>query len=205
MRLRVAESIVRGKEKLAVSVDLPVSQPGKRALAYGAQEAERLNRSHIGTEHLLVGLFREGKIAGRPNHWPSRVSRWQDCGRKQRGQFLQRRTFHRYLDPTSAAPAPNGARNPRTRGSETRGVPQQFRNLTALAAEGRLGPLIGREREMERTIRILSRRYRKNPVLLGGPASGKQRSFKDWLSELQKTLCPPSWRKGRSWVSMPRL
>src|SRR5882757_2243901 len=55
------DALMPTSEKVATSVDLPVSQPSKRVLAYAAEESERLNQKHIGTEHLLIGLLREEK------------------------------------------------------------------------------------------------------------------------------------------------
>jgi len=59
VRRRIEESIPPAKDTIATSVDLPVSKPCQRAMAYGAEEAERLSHAHIGTEHLLAGLIRE--------------------------------------------------------------------------------------------------------------------------------------------------
>jgi ATP-dependent Clp protease ATP-binding subunit ClpC len=168
MRRRIEESIVRGKEKLAVSVDLPFSQPCKRALAYGAEEAERLKQSHIGPEHLLVGLFREEKSLA------AQIMAAQGLTLAK----LRVEAARTASPPPDLPPRPQGyvrsaGAGPGPYFGERPDVGQQFRNLTALAGEGLLGPLIGRERELERITRILSRRTRRNPVLIGEPGVGK--------------------------------
>jgi ATP-dependent Clp protease ATP-binding subunit ClpC len=151
IREQVEKQFVR-REKISTSVDLPLSHQCKRALAYGAEEAERLNHKHIATEHLFLGLLREKDCAA------SKVMVENGVTASKLKHEVAR------LSPAGAPAATPGPASPRLAGS---------RDLIAAAGNASLGPLIGRERELDRTIQILSRRTRNNPVLIGEPGVGK--------------------------------
>src|SRR5471030_1619556 len=140
------------REKVSTSVDLPLSHECKRVLAYGAEEAERLNHKHIGTEHLLLGLLREEKcFAAEILH--------------ERGLRLS--TIREELARSSQEKsAPQ-----RQRASSL--LTEFSRDLTQAAMDGQLDPLVGRDGELERVIQILCRRTKNNPVLIGEPGVGK--------------------------------
>lgn len=168
MRQRIEERIAPAKEKVAAAVDLPLSTPSKRVLAYGAEEAERLNHTHIGTEHLLVGLLRE------ETGLAAQVMTEQGLTLEK----LREEAAKSVPTPRGIPPLPrpsvlalSGDPIPELRERTRADLP--LRDLTALASNGLLGPLIGRERELERVIQILSRRTRKNAVLIGEPGVGK--------------------------------
>jgi ATP-dependent Clp protease ATP-binding subunit ClpC len=151
IREQVEKQFVR-REKISTSVDLPLSHQCKRALAYAAEEAERLNHKHIATEHLFLGLLREQES------FASKAMADNGVTVSRLKQEVTR------LSPTGtpgAAPVPASP------------LPAGFRDLTAAAGDAALNPLIGRERELERTVQILSRRTRNNPVLIGEPGVGK--------------------------------
>ncbi len=140
------------REKVSTSVDLPLSQECKRVLAYAAEEAERLQHKHIGTEHLLLGLLREDKsFAAEMLH--------------ERGLRLS--TIREEL---TRAQSEKASAN---RSKETSLLSEFSRDLTQAAMENQLDPLIGRESEVERVIQILCRRTKNNPVLIGEPGVGK--------------------------------
>ncbi len=143
------------REKVSTSVDLPLSNECKRVLAYAAEEAERLSHKHIGTEHLLLGLLREEKcFAAEILH--------------ERGLRLS--TIREELARTSqekTAPA----QSPRSRESSL--LAEFSRDLTQSAMDNQLDPLVGRDQELDRTIQILCRRTKNNPVLIGEPGVGK--------------------------------
>jgi ATP-dependent Clp protease ATP-binding subunit ClpC len=185
MRRRIEESIPPGKEKIAVSVDLPVSQSSKRALEYGAEEAERLNHAHIGTEHLLVGLLQE------ETELAAQIMTEQGLTLAK----LREEAAKSVPPPPDLPPLPKSylrslRAEPGLESGERPGIDQQFRDLTALAANGLLGPLIGRERELERIIRILSRRTRKNAVLIGEPGVGKTAIVEGLAQRIAKKAVP---------------
>jgi len=140
------------REKVSTSVDLPLSLECKRVLAYGAEEAERLNHEHIAVEHLLLGLLREERCVA------SKIMVENGLTSSRLKQEVVR-----------LSPASRPANGP----AHVSSPPEDPRDLTVAARNGSLSPLIGRERELERTIQILSRRTRSNPVLIGEAGVGK--------------------------------
>ena len=142
------------REKVSTSVDLPLSHECKRVLAYGAEEAERLNHKHIGTEHLLLGLLREDKcFAAEILH--------------ERGLRLSQ-IREEIARSSSEKMAPN-------RPKESSLLTEFSRDLTQAAMDGSLDPLIGRDYELDRVIQILCRRTKNNPVLIGEPGRRQDR------------------------------
>ena len=140
------------REKVSTSVDLPLSQECKRVLTSAAEEAERLQHKHIGTEHLLLGLLREEKsFAAEILH--------------ERGLRLS--TIREELGRVQSEKMSS------SRPKETSLLAEFSRDLTQAAMENQLDPLIGRENEMERVVQILCRRTKNNPVLIGEPGVGK--------------------------------
>ncbi|MEI9973004.1 MAG: AAA family ATPase [Ignavibacteriota bacterium] len=140
------------REKVSTSVDLPLSHECKRVLAYGAEEAERLNHKHIGTEHLLLGLLREEKcFAAEILH--------------ERG--LRLTTIREELQRSQSEKVASA------RPKESSLLAEFSRDLTQAAMDNTLDPLIGRDYELERVIQILCRRTKNNPVLIGEPGVGK--------------------------------
>jgi ATP-dependent Clp protease ATP-binding subunit ClpC len=140
------------REKIQVSVDLPLSNENKRVLAYAAEEAERLSHNHIGTEHLLLGLLREEKCFA--------------------AKLLQDRGVH--LDPIRKQLT--GLPHETPESAERSGQPSVGSHFSKafVDAVGQLQPLVGRENELDRLISILCRRTRKSPVLVGEPGVGKK-------------------------------
>ncbi len=146
----------------------PELSPGtKRVLELAVDEARRMGHHYIGTEHLLLGLVRltEGvaiDILKRLGISPEEV-------RRQTRRVLQESPVQN--------PQPNQEddrqRRPRPREGKTPLVDQLATDLTALAQEGKLDPVVGRETEIERVIQVLSRRRKNNPALIGEPGVGK--------------------------------
>ncbi len=129
----------------------------KRVVDIAGSEAARLGHHFVGTEHLLMGVLHESdSIASR-----MLISLGVDV-RKLYNELLQ------------TVGAPQGKENaPSKRGGDLRVLSQFSKNLTESAREGRLDPVIGREKEISRVIQILSRRTKNNPVLIGEPGVGK--------------------------------
>lgn len=140
------------REKISTSVDLPLSAEAKRVLAYAAEESERLQHRHIGTEHLLLGLLREEKSVA------AEIL-------NERG--LRLNSVREELMRSIAGERANAQKK------ETPHLAEFSRDLTESAAQGLLDPLVGRELEVERVIQILCRRTKNNPVLIGEPGVGK--------------------------------
>lgn len=130
----------------------------KKILELSLMEARALNQSYIGTEHILLGLVREGEGVG--------AKILSDLGldfEKIREEIVK-------LMSSSSTQAP---KSKQTKNSNTKNLDKFGRDLTAMADEGRLDPVIGREKEIQRVIQILSRRTKNNPVLIGEPGVGK--------------------------------
>src|ERR1700734_671784 len=139
------------REKVSTSVDLPLSHECKRVLAYGAEEAERLNHKHIGTEHLLLGLLREEKCFA--------------------AEILHERGLR--LTAIREELARSQSEKVAQRPKESSLLTEFSRDLTQAAMDNNLDPLIGRDYELERVVQILCRRTKNNPVLIGEPGVGK--------------------------------
>ena len=140
------------KEKVSTSVELPLSHECKRVLAYGAEEAERLNHKHIGTEHLLLGLLREEKSLA--------------------SELLHERGLRLSQVREEIARA-NSEKTSSSRPKESSMLNEFSRDLTQAAIDGMLDPLVGRDYEVDRVVQILCRRTKNNPVLIGEPGVGK--------------------------------
>ncbi|MGC9001380.1 MAG: ATP-dependent Clp protease ATP-binding subunit [Dictyoglomus sp.] len=149
---------------------LPFTSRAKKVLEYASESAQELNHNYIGTEHLLLGLLKEGegvaahvlegmgvrledvtieilKLLGEPID-PTKVRGRQQMNTSNNNSLKKKRTVTATLDEFG-------------------------RDLTQLARQGKLDPIIGREKELERIIQILSRRTKNNPVLVGEPGVGK--------------------------------
>ena len=165
---RVEELVERmTRATTRVSGTPPELSPGtKRVLELAVDEARRMGHHYIGTEHLLLGLMRQTEgvaidILKRLGVSPEEV-------RRQTRRVLQESPVQSN-QPSQEEPRP---RRPRNEG-KTPLVDQLATDLTALAQEGKLDPVVGRETEIERVIQVLSRRRKNNPALIGEPGVGK--------------------------------
>ncbi|MBO0813645.1 MAG: ATP-dependent Clp protease ATP-binding subunit [Actinobacteria bacterium] len=160
VRQQVEEIIGQGQQ--APSGHIPFTPRAKKVLELSLREALQLGHNYIGTEHILLGLIREGEgVAAQVL-----VKLGADLNRV-RQQVIQ--LLHGYQ---GKEPAASGA--PSESAPSTSLVLDQFgRNLTQAAREGKLDPVIGREKEIERVMQVLSRRTKNNPVLVGEPGVGK--------------------------------
>jgi ATP-dependent Clp protease ATP-binding subunit ClpC len=159
VRQQVEEIIGAGQSP--PSGHIPFTPRAKKVLELSLREALQLGHNYIGTEHILLGLIREGEgVAAQVL-----VKLGADLGRV-RQQVIQLLSGY-----SGAKETPGGGGGETPQGSL---VLDQFgRNLTQLARENSLDPVIGREREIERVMQVLSRRTKNNPVLIGEPGVGK--------------------------------
>jgi len=159
VRAQVEEIIGQGQQ--APSGHIPFTPRAKKVLELSLREALQLGHSYIGTEHILLGLIREGEgVAAQVL-----VKLGADLNRV-RQQVIQLLSGYQGKEAVTSG-APEGT-------PSTSLVLDQFgRNLTTAAREGKLDPVIGREKEIERVMQILSRRTKNNPVLIGEPGVGK--------------------------------
>jgi len=164
VRSQVEEIIGQGQQ--APSGHIPFTPRAKKVLELSLREALQLGHNYIGTEHILLGLIREGEgVAAQVL-----VKLGAELTRV-RQQVIQLLSGYQGKE---AAEAGTGGRGGESGSPSTSLVLDQFgRNLTAAAMEGKLDPVIGREKEIERVMQVLSRRTKNNPVLIGEPGVGK--------------------------------
>ncbi|WP_241002715.1 Clp protease N-terminal domain-containing protein, partial [Streptomyces sp. CB01881] len=163
VRQQVEEIIGQGQQ--APSGHIPFTPRAKKVLELSLREALQLGHNYIGTEHILLGLIREGEgVAAQVL-----VKLGADLNRV-RQQVIQLLSGYQT----------GGGKESATAGGPAEGTPStslvldQFgRNLTQAAREAKLDPVIGREKEIERVMQVLSRRTKNNPVLIGEPGVGK--------------------------------
>jgi ATP-dependent Clp protease ATP-binding subunit ClpC len=160
VRQQVEEIIGQGQQ--APSGHIPFTPRAKKVLELSLREALQLGHNYIGTEHILLGLIREGEgVAAQVL-----VKLGADLNRV-RQQVIQLLSGYQGKEPVAPGTVGEGA-------PSTSLVLDQFgRNLTQAAREGKLDPVIGREKEIERVMQVLSRRTKNNPVLIGEPGVGK--------------------------------
>ncbi len=170
----IVERLAGGKSSGTLFSKIELAPSTKRVLEYAVEEAKRMDQHYVGTEHLLLGMVRlnEGlavEVLRKFGVSPEQV-------RRQTRRTL-RETPPEGSGPTATAtpPAP-AAQQRRVRNKEKSKTPlvdQLATDLTALAEESKLDPVIGRQNEIERVIQILARRTKNNPALIGEPGVGK--------------------------------
>jgi ATP-dependent Clp protease ATP-binding subunit ClpC len=144
---------------------IPFTPRGKKVLELSFREALQLGHNYVGTEHILLGLIREGEGVA----VQVLVKLGVDLGQLRQIVVQQLAGYQNGKEAELAGVGAEGGG--RTKGSQ---VLDQFgENLTQKARDGRLDPVIGREREIERVMQVLSRRTKNNPVLIGEPGVGK--------------------------------
>ncbi len=154
------EKLVQPGPQTQVLGDIPFTPRSKKALELSAEEARALGHNYIGTEHLLLGLVKEGEgMAHRVL-----LNLGLDLG-KVRNEVMA------LLG--SGIPGFGAAQEQQAKGGRTPAIDAYGRNLNKLARDGKLDPVIGRQNEIERIVQILSRRTKNNPVLLGEAGVGK--------------------------------
>ncbi len=167
VREQVQEMIGQGQQ--APTGHIPFTPRAKKVLEYSLREGLQLGHTYIGTEHILLGLIREGEgVAAQVL-----IKLGADLN-KVRQQVIQLLAGYQGGQGEKAG-AGVGSSAGQAEGTPAGSlVLDQFgRNLTQAAREGKLDPVIGREKEIERVMQVLSRRTKNNPVLIGEPGVGK--------------------------------
>ncbi len=157
-KVRSAVEFIIGRGDRAVLGDIGLTPRAKKVIELAVDEARRLNHHYIGTEHLLLGLVREGEGIA--------AGVLESLGvNLERVRAETQRILSQSMPQSSATGGRTQTRTPT--------VDQLGMDLTTAARAGKLDPVIGRQREIERVIQILSRRTKNNPVLIGEPGVGK--------------------------------
>jgi ATP-dependent Clp protease ATP-binding subunit ClpC len=159
VRAQIARIVGQGDE--VTTGQIPFTPRAKKVLELALREALSLGHNYIGTEHILLGLVRENEgVAARI------LLDFDADAEKIRNEIIRMLS-----GPGRRQQGGGGAPGEKTKTSKL--LDQFGRNLTKLAAEGKLDPVVGRQTEIERVMQILSRRTKNNPVLIGEPGVGK--------------------------------
>ncbi len=161
IRAEVEKQLPRGDAR--PSQDMTLTPRAKRVIDLAYDEARNLNNNYIGTEHLLLGLIREGDgLAGRV---------LAKLGVEL--ERARREVMNLQDNESQSKSGSRGGSSSSSSGTKTQTLDEFGRDLTELAREGKLDPVVGRQNEIERVMQILTRRTKNNPVLIGEPGVGK--------------------------------
>ena len=152
------EAII-GRGSGFLPVEIPFTPRAKRIFETAMKEARQMGNNYIGPEHILLGLLQDNEGVA------SKVLENLGVDRSQ----IRTEVIRALGEEVTVAPGGGG----RSKSTKTATLDEFGTNLTQLAAEGKLDPMIGRQREIERVIQILGRRTKNNPVLVGEPGVGK--------------------------------
>ena len=160
VKVRSAVEFIIGRGERPTPGEIGLTPRAKKVIELAVDEARRLNHHYIGTEHLLIGLMREGE--GVAAGVLESLGVGLEKVREETNSIIQKQSSSQSSSPRSS-----------TRTSRTPALDELGVDLTKRAADGDLDPVVGRDSELQRVIQILSRRTKNNPVLIGEPGVGK--------------------------------
>ncbi len=171
IRLEVEKLVQSGPDMVTMG-KLPQTPRAKKVIEYSMEEARNLNHNYVGTEHILLGLLREqeGVAAQVLMNLGLKLEEVREEVLNLLGHGME---GGEAPERSSGGPSSGSGESPRSGKSKTPALDSFGRDLTELAKQGKLDPVIGREKEIERTMQILGRRTKNNPVLLGEAGVGK--------------------------------
>jgi ATP-dependent Clp protease ATP-binding subunit ClpC len=169
------EKIVHAGPDMVTMGRLPQTPRAKKVIEYSMEEARNLNHNYVGTEHILLGLLREqeGVAAQVLMNLGLKLEDVREEVLNLLGHGMEQSESGERSVSGGSGPGGSGSTSTKGGKSKTPALDSFGRDLTELARQGKLDPVIGRENEIERVIQILSRRQKNNPVLLGEAGVGK--------------------------------
>ncbi|HXT61092.1 MAG TPA: Clp protease N-terminal domain-containing protein, partial [Pirellulales bacterium] len=174
IRLEVEKLVQSGPDMVTMG-KLPQTPRAKKVIEYSMEEARNLNHNYVGTEHILLGLLREqeGVAAQVLMNLGLKLEEVREEVLNLLGHGIEGSEGGERSPSGGSGGSGSSGESSKSSKSKTPALDSFGRDLTELARQGKLDPVIGREKEIERAIQILCRRTKNNPVLIGEPGVGK--------------------------------